>query len=354
MFLRNLGAFTPPTSNDRYLRAARDTGVSVLIPARNEEAGIGAALDSLCESTHPNLEVIVLDDHSEDRTRSVAESFGIKVIASEPLPPGWNGKQFACWQLANQASHPRLLFLDADVRLHPTAIEQLLAHQMQSRVSLLSGFPRQITGSWMEQLMIPMMHYLLLCYLPFDRMRASTSPAFGAGCGQLFLANKKDYFACDGHRAIAQSRHDGLQLPKAFRRHGLTTDIVDATSIASCRMYEDARGVVNGLLKNADEGIANNRLIFVFSTLLTCGVLMPILLFIYGMYKGWGTWAMGILLLLIGISYLPRWIAAHKFQQSWFGAICHPFSVITFLTIQWVAFGMRSLGIRSQWRGRSN
>ena len=352
MFLKNRGLFTRATPSPGYIAAARETGVSVCIPARNEEASIGGALDCLCDSTHPNLEVIVLDDHSVDRTRDIAESYGIKVIASAPLPEGWNGKQFACWQLANQATHARLLFIDADVRLKPEAIDLLLGHQMQAQVPLLSGFPRQITASFFERLLIPMMHYILLCYLPIDRMRGSTDPAFSAGCGQLFLALKSNYFECGGHRAIAASRHDGIQLPKAFRRHQFQTDIIDASDLATCRMYADAPSVLRGLLKNADEGIANPRLILVFTTLLFFGSIAPPLLLLISLCSGWSSWIVTYLLGLSAISFLPRLMAARIFHQSWLGAMLHPLSVSAFLAIQWTALIMKQMGIKLAWRGR--
>lgn len=352
MFLKNRGLFHRATINERYIAAARDTWVSVCIPARNEEESIAQALDCLCESTHPKLEVLVLDDHSEDRTRYIAESFGIKVLVSEPLPDGWNGKQFACWQLANHATHSRLIFMDADVRLSPDAIERLVAEQLVSQVSLLSGFPRQVTGTLWEKILIPMMHYLLLCYLPIDRMRSSSSPAFSAGCGQLFVTTKKDYMLCGGHQSIASSRHDGIQLPKAYRRKGLKTDIIDASDLATCRMYRSARSVLNGLLKNADEGIANPRLIFLFTVLLGMGNIAPWVLLCIGLMYGWSPWITVPALLLGLLSYLPRLLAAQQFRQSSLGVVLHPISIVVFLALQWVAFTLKILGRQVLWRGR--
>ncbi|MFN7842038.1 MAG: glycosyltransferase, partial [Pirellula sp.] len=172
-----------------------------------EAKSIGAALSSLLESHHDVYEVLVLDDHSEDDTPEIVaewmkKSDRVKLLQSPPLPEGWNGKQHACWQLANFAQHEFLLFLDADVRLSPDALTRILAEQSVRDVSLLSGFPSQETGTFSEKLLIPMMHYVLLCYLPMDRMRASTDPGFAAGCGKMFLAKKSDYLTGEGHSAI--------------------------------------------------------------------------------------------------------------------------------------------------------
>ena len=89
-----------------------------------------------------------------------------------------------------------------------------------------------------------------------------------------------------GHSAIRDSRHDGIQLPRVYRRAGHWTDIFDATDIARCRMYTSAQQVCNGLLKNATEGIANARLIVPFSILLVGGSVLPVALLAYGYWVG--------------------------------------------------------------------
>ena len=121
MFLKNGTQFLPASHDVGLLSLVKPIQVSVLIPARNEAASIRPALDSVLSSVHLDFEVLVLDDHSEDQTASIVESFAsrdprVKLLQSKALPEGWNGKQHACWQLANAANYDRLLFLDADVR----------------------------------------------------------------------------------------------------------------------------------------------------------------------------------------------------------------------------------------------
>ena len=85
--------------------------------------------------------------------------------------------------------------------------------------------------------MIPMIHFLLLGYLPIWAMKLFIAPGFGAGCGQLFIASADAYAMAGGHREISTSLHDGVKLPRAFRRAGFFTDLFDATELATCRMY---------------------------------------------------------------------------------------------------------------------
>ncbi len=357
MFWRNASLFLPATAEPALLASARQVGVSVLIPARNEEASIGPALESILQSDHSNFEVIVMDDASEDRTVPIVEGTAAQdprvVLAhSQGLPDGWNGKQNACWQLAQRARFDRFLFLDADVRLSPDALSRIVAESMVRQAPLVSGFPHQETGTWSERLLIPLMHYVLLGFLPIDQMRAGPKPEFAAGCGQLFLAERTAYMAVGGHSAIASSRHDGIQLPKAFRRGGFPTDIFDATDVARCRMYHNLPQVVRGLLKNATEGIANPRLIVPFTVLLVAGAVLPVVLLVVGWLTGSGPVTMGILALACILAWLPRGWAAVRFSQSWFGVVLHPVSVAWFVALQWTALLLKSLNVQTLWRGR--
>ncbi len=358
MFARNLPLYRPAAAVDSQA-AKLLSGISVLIPARNEESGIEATLKCLLISTFAPLEILVLDDASTDRTAEIVTALAtddarIQLLSSAPLPDGWNGKQHACWQLAQAAKHDWLLFLDADVRLTPDAIDRIAAELALRPRDLLSGFPHQQTDTFFEQLLIPLMHLVLLGFLPLDQMRASRKPEFGAGCGQLFIARRTAYFAADGHRAICGSRHDGLKLPRAFRSAGFDSDLFDATDIASCRMYTSMQQVVRGLLKNAHEGIAQPKLVGVFTVLLLGGQTLPVFFFAHAVYYRWPTAASVILAVATVVSFVPRGLAAAKFQQSWLGVALNPIAVAAFIAIQW--WSLARTVLRRQpipWRGRS-
>ena len=353
LFLQNLRLYrTPPPYN-------AVESVSVLIPARNEERTIGECVRSVLESEGVELEVFVLNDHSEDRTAAIVAGISqqdprVKLLAAPPLPFGWCGKPFACAVLAKHARQRLLCFIDADVRLETDGLARLVAGMRQSRAALLSGFPRQITETPLEQLLLPLMHFLLLGFLPLARMRQSLHASFGAGCGQLFLVDRVAYERAGGHESIRDSLHDGLTLPKSFRRSGYRTDLCDATVIASCRMYRGAREVVSGLLKNAVEGLAHPKRIVPFSSLLLLGQVLPILLVVF-------VWAardepLGLRLFAaaaLAFTYLPRLLAAKRFRQPAFAALLHPFAVAVLLALQWIALLRAVLHVPATWKGRS-
>ncbi|MEO1529771.1 MAG: glycosyltransferase, partial [Planctomycetota bacterium] len=251
MFLANLSLFRFAGSRDK--NNGSET-VSVLIPARDEASGIEACVRSCMASSDVELEVVVLDDQSQDDTAAIVTSIAqedarVRLISGVPLPSGWNGKQHACKQLADAATHEVFVFLDADVRLKPDALARLLSRRRESNVDLLSAFPLQETGTWLEAWLIPMMHYILLGFLPFARMRERRDPSLAAGCGQLFLTTRESYAAAGTHEAIRSSRHDGIKLPRAYRSAGLMTDVVDGSELARCRMYRNTSEVIRGLLK---------------------------------------------------------------------------------------------------------
>jgi hypothetical protein len=304
------------------------------------------------------LECVVLDDHSDDRTADIvremaAKDARLRLEPAPPLPPGWSGKQHACFALAQLAKHPVLAFLDADVRLAPDALARMAAFQKESGAALVSGFPRQETGTPLEKLVIPLIHFLLLGFLPFAQMRKKPLPGLGAGCGQWFLTAREAYDRVGGHShlRVRNSFHDGLQLPRAYRLSGLMTDLCDVTDLATCRMYRTAGQVWNGLAKNAREGLAAPRLILFTTALLFGGQVLPFaLLPLVGELP---VWAEVLVAAAVVLALAPRLHGVVRFQQSPVGAMLHPVGVLALLGIQWYATVRAVIGRPVGWKGRA-
>jgi hypothetical protein len=354
LFLLTLRRFRAPAATP----PPPGTCVSILIPARDEEARIEAAVKAVLASEGVAFEVLVLDDHSTDRTAERVAALArrdarVRLLHAPDLPPGWCGKMHACAVLAEAAAFDRLLFLDADVVLEPDAVARSVAFLDRGGIDLAGGFPHERTGTLGEALLVPMIHFLLLGFLPLGRMRSSRRAAYAAGCGQLFLARRAAYVRAGGHRAIRRSLHDGLTLPRAFRRAGLRTDIFDATPLASCRMYHGWREVWRGAVKNAVEGVASPRRILPFTVLLLGGQVLPFGL-LGAAAAGAGSRAgAAVAAAAVGLAYAPRFLAAVRFRQSWLGALLHPVGVVLFLAAQWYALARHQLGRPVAWRGRA-
>jgi hypothetical protein len=378
LYLWNSFLFRSPPELPPVAHAPGSPRISVLIPARNEELGIMACVESVLASRHVELEVIVLDDHSTDRTVEIvreitAKDSRLRLETAPPLPDGWCGKQHACFVLSKLAKHDVFTFLDADVRLEPDALARMELFLEKSGAALVSGFPRQETGTFLEKLLIPLIHWLLLCWLPLWGMRHFRWSAFGAGCGQFFMTTREAYEKVGGHAAVKSSLHDGLTLPRAYRKAGFFTDICDATNLATCRMYRSASAVWKGLAKNAREGMASWGQIGFWTVVLLCGQVVPWLV----IALEWHTiseraaifrWlpitianadyssgilpielAAGSLFLTLGV----RALAARRFRQSWVGVILHPLAILLLLAVQWYAVARAVVGKPVGWKGRA-
>ncbi len=365
LFLRNLTLYREPPS------AVPVAGVSILIPARNEALGIGDAIRAALASRDVAFEIVVMDDSSTDGTAAIvlglaAEDARVRLQRAPALPAGWNGKQHACWALAHAARFPLLCFVDADVRLAPECVARMAAfleHGGKGQgSSLVSGFPRQITDTWLEWMLLPLIHFVLLGFLPIGRMRRGTNPAFAAGCGQFILVRADDYIACGGHSGIKLTMHDGLKLPRLFREHGFRTDLADLTNLATCRMYTSAAQVWNGLAKNATEGIASPGRIVPISLVLLLGQVVPFtwlptallyLLLLYYSRSFQDRFVIFAVILACFCAWLPRIVAVKRFKQDWRSALLHPFGIMLLLSVQWYSLVRKLSGRAVKWRDRA-
>ncbi len=332
--------------------------VSMLIPARNEESCIRSSVLAALDSRGVNIEMIVLDDHSDDKTGEIVRDLHamdnrVRLETAPACPPDGAANSspvLSCLALL------RTTFSALSIRTcgcDPDGLARMVAFLRKSNASLVSGFPHQELGTFYEKLLLPLMHFLLLGFLPLDYMRKFRAPSLGAGCGQIFVAEKAAYLQAGGHGAIRASRHDGIKLPKAFRRIGLHTDLCDATDVADCRMYHSADEVFSGLLKNANEGIAAPVRIFVFTALLLLGHVVPELLVILTAYRqqfGQVFWLSACATIL---SLLTRVLAAYRFRQPWIEAFMHPWAILVFLALQWKARYRDLSGRPAVWKGRS-
>lgn len=338
--------------------AASDPEVSVLIPARDEAENIGAALEAVLASEGIPFEVLVLDDQSSDDTAAIvaaraARDPRVRLLRGAGLPGGWCGKQYACAQLAAAARGRELLFVDADVRLAADAVRRLVEARRRRGAALLSGVPRQLTGSLLEALVIPMIHVVLLGYLPFAGLRWTRRPAFAAACGQLVLVAADAYRTSGGHAAIRASWHDGLALPRSLRSCGYATDLVDVTGLASCRMYRGARETWAGFAKNAAEGLGSPRGIVPWSVLLLGGHVLPLLLLVSGLIGDWSMDVLGMAAAGALFALCARALLAVRYAHPPLAVLLFPLGAAVLVAIQWHARLRRLRGRRPNWKGRS-
>lgn len=351
--IRNLTIFRPaPAPPDAA------PPLSILIPVRDEEALVEGAVRSACAQVG-EVEVVVLDDGSTDATPEILarlrrELPALRVVTGAPLPEGWAGKAWACWQLAREhARHNWLLFVDCDVRLRPDATRRALAAARADSVPFLTAFPRQITASLGEALVVPLIHLVLLAYLPMWLIRRMRRPSLAAGCGQFILAERGAYLAADGHRAIRSTLHDGLQLARRMKEAGFAIGLVDGTDLATCRMYAGLAATWRGFARNAYEALGSPGALAVMVTL-NAGLFVlpfvaaPLAFVTQGLTPAaalWGTAAA----IVVGL----RVALAVRFHAPVWTALATPVAVALMIGIQVHSYVNACLGHRVTWRSRT-
>lgn len=338
--------------------AVADGLVSILIPARNEAGNIGATVRAALASAGVAVEVLVGDDHSTDATAAVVAAIAetdarLRLVPVPVLPEGWTGKNHACARLAAEAQGSNLLFVDADVRLMPSAAAGLAAHARRTGAALVSGVPRQVMGSLGEWLTVPMINFLLVGYLPVAMMRASPRPALGAACGQLLLVAREAYVATGGHGAIRGVLHDGIRLPRLLRAAGRRTDLVAGHALAECRMYADFPQCWAGFSKNAHEGMATPRALPVWTALLLLGHVLPVCLVLAGLLGGLSTAATVAASAALVASLATRTAITLVADEPALTIPLHPAAVLVALAIQWNVLLRRERAGAAVWKGRS-
>lgn len=193
-----LNAFTFPRLSSKPSSFSHLPSISVLVPARDESAVIADTVKSWLSQTYPNFELLILDDHSSDGTADLARQAAdsdprVRILSGESLPDGWKGKNWACHQLSHAASSDILLFTDADVRWEPGALTALVAEMTRSRADLLTVWPTQVTRTWAERLVVPLMGFVIIGYLPVLAVHYLPWPVFAAAMGQC-LAFRRDAY----------------------------------------------------------------------------------------------------------------------------------------------------------------
>jgi hypothetical protein len=334
-----------------------DERVDVCIPARNEASNIEACVEGALSSAGVSVRALVYDDQSTDDTPGILERLALKHgglvrVPTQSLPDGWNGKQWGCERMGQSSDAAWLLFTDADVRIAPNAIASAVGFARSSGSDLVSTFPREVCGSTGEALVVPLIHFMLLGYLPMGFMRRDGRPSLGAGCGQFLLVRREAWLRSGGHAAFKDSMHDGIKLPRSIRRAGGRTDLFDGTALVECRMYRGFAQTWRGFAKNAYEGLGSVAALVVFTVLHVVGHVMPWVVLVAAAVShevpSAAAWAsVGA----IACGLLTRIMLAARFRQPWIGVWLHPVSMLLLTAIQWRSLWLAIAGRRA-WRGR--
>ena len=256
--------------------------VSVLIPARNEEGNIGNILRDLQLQDYKNIEIIIFNDQSDDKTAQIVLQFAksdkrIKLINSEGLPQGWLGKNFACHKLSQYAKGDFLLFIDADVRVSGGIITNSLAFIERHRLALISIFPRQIISTFGEKITVPNMNYILLSLLPLVLVRKLPFPSMAAANGQFMMFNSKLYKSIYPHELMKGNKVEDIETARFFKKKKIHIACLTGDKTIMCRMYPGFSEAINGFSKNVTAFFGNSLLLSLLFWITTTIGFIPVL-----------------------------------------------------------------------------
>jgi len=224
--------------------------VSVVVPARNEEACLAACLASLAAQQAVPFEIIVVDDGSTDRTAAIARSFpGVKVPAAGPLPEGWSGKSAALNTGVQHARGEWLLFTDADTVHLPGSLARALDEAKRHGAAMLSYSPAQELHGFIQRAVMPVIFAELASTYRPREVCDPNSPAAAAN-GQYLLITREAYGAVGGHAAIAKCLLEDVELARAVKRSGRRIRFRFGGDAVRTRMYRNFPELVEGWTKN--------------------------------------------------------------------------------------------------------
>lgn len=333
--------------------------ISILIPCRDEEASIEACLRAIFESTRPVEEVVVFDDGSTDSTPEIlarlSDEFDtLRVEKGDGLPEGWVGKPHACHQLARRASEDAdlLFFIDADVDLEPSGVLRIASILSAYEADVVTSVPRQRTESFFERLVLPVLHLTYTSWLPLPLIWKARDPRFLAANGQLLAVRREAYEAVGGFEAVKNEVVDDMAFCRNVKKSGRRVVFADGHEIASCRMYEDTRGVWEGFSKNLYEGIGGS----ILALLVVLGLYIGTFLVPFGgVLVGFFMENKALLFASsagVAAQLATRFVLAIRHKQPIEGILLHPLSIVAFCAIA-INSMIWSLKGEISWAGRT-
>ena len=287
--------------------------ISAIIPARNEEASIARAVESV--AAQPEVgEVIVVDDHSTDRTPIILDELAkrlvkLKLVRAGDLPKGWTGKNHAVAVGAAIASGDWLLFTDADTHHLPGSAARALQDAARHRADLVSYSPEQETRTFGERALVPFVYWRLSQRYSFDRINDARLPDAAAN-GQYILIRRETYAAIGGHASVAREILEDVALARRAKERGGTIFFAPGQGIVQTRMYRSFGDMWEGWTKNLYPlfgATVPEMLLEIDAATPWLGVIFAAAAAAELVMFGARSWSMWLLGLLAGIFFVRPW-----------------------------------------------
>jgi glycosyltransferase involved in cell wall biosynthesis len=289
--------------------------VTAIIPARDEESTLAECLASVCDQSYPNLEIVVVDDRSTDRTAAIAEEFAsadprVRLLAIEHLPDGWTGKTHALQEASNRARGDWFWFLDADTRHAPENLSIVMEYARSRNAAMASLLPEMRCETFWENVVQPLASIVLMQSYPLLLVNNDRSSLAFAN-GQYILISRQAYEAAGGHRAVRDRFVEDIRLADRVKGLGLPIRVAIARGIGSTRMYTSFGQLVRGWSRILYDALGRNpwrllgRLLdpLIFSQSGHVAMAVALVLLATGRDQAFAAWLLGLSVVHHALTY---------------------------------------------------
>jgi chlorobactene glucosyltransferase len=341
-----------------YRAVSADRGkVSVLIPARNEEANIRLCLDSLLDQSYTNYEIIVLDDCSKDRTWPIIREYALrspgrlKAVRGSPLPQGWCGKTHAMQLLSQYADGDYLLFTDADTIHSRESLAWTVTNINEHRADFLSGYVQQDLRSFGEALIVPTTYIMSAIVMPFCLIPRANSSMIAMAVGQMVMFRREAFEAIGGYASVATQISEDVFVARAVKKAGYRTVFLDLRDQVTCRMYEGYRNSFDGVGKNIYDFFKNQPAFFAsVASVLVAFIVLPLVLAVIEMQTGSPLLRLSVFSVLC---FVLAWsLTLYDRGLKWWVPLLYPLTFVHLLYMAWKSFGRAAANAGVVWKGR--
>ncbi|MGC1376742.1 MAG: glycosyltransferase [Anaerolineales bacterium] len=341
--------------------------ISVIIPARNEEANIQRCVEAVLAQDYPNFEALVLDDRSTDSTPAILTGLSrddsrLVILFGDELPEGWAGKPHALYQAARAATGEWLCFVDADTFLEPNALSAVLHNAQKTDADLYTMMTRQIMGTFWEKVILPLVFTAVS--IGFSPRKVNDPRKRDAVAnGQFIFIKRSVYDAVGGHAALKNQIVEDKALAEQVKWNGYRLVLADGYNLAKTRMYTSLPGMWEGWTKNIYLGLKDRPgmlLLGAFGAFLalTATLFMPFwpLFGLVWFFNGGGFQAVLALIeaLIVWAAMLyARARVAHAMRISRGYALTTPIGAAVFAAMMFVSAWKSLAGQGIRWKGRT-
>lgn len=322
--------------------------VVILLPVRNEAENIERILkELLAQQGLENYQVVVINDNSEDETAALARGFSsplLKVLDAPAPQPGWIGKVSALDYGFNQIADERpeyIVSIDADVSFEQDAISRAVATIEQLKLDFLSPYPRQISLTWPERMIQPLLQWSWMSTVLLRGAEKLPMKSTAICNGQFLLMKTASLIASGGFASVSNKVLDDIELGRSFIAAGFRGVVIDGSGIASTRMYSSLSEIKSGYGKSLKSAFGGALGSIVAAAFMVISAIVP---FIYSLSGN----LLAIAALFAIIS--TRIISAISSSARIRDAFLHPFSALFFLYLLYFSWSNRS---QIKWKGRS-